>query len=87
VTGELKGVETNRGFFEADIVINAAGLYADKISHSAGVELNFQVKPRRGEYLLFDTDVEVKPRRKLHTTPTPITKGVYAITTVHGNLL
>jgi glycerol-3-phosphate dehydrogenase len=85
--GRIKGVETNRGFFEADIVINAAGLYADKISHSAGVELNIQVKPRRGEYLLFDTDVEVKPRRILHTTPTPITKGVYAITTVHGNLL
>ncbi|MEM0004745.1 MAG: NAD(P)/FAD-dependent oxidoreductase [Desulfurococcaceae archaeon] len=85
--GRVKGVETNRGFIEADIVINAAGLYSDKITHSAGVELNFQVKPRKGEYLLFDEDIPVKPTRVLHTTPTPITKGVYAITTVHGNVL
>lgn len=30
--GEVKGVETNHGFIEADIVINAAGLYADEIA-------------------------------------------------------
>ncbi|MEM1925305.1 MAG: NAD(P)/FAD-dependent oxidoreductase [Pyrobaculum sp.] len=85
--GRVKGVETNRGFIEADIVINAAGLYADKITHSAGVELDFYIRPRKGEYLLFDENIEVKPTRILHTTPTPITKGVYAITTVHGNVL
>jgi Predicted dehydrogenase len=32
--GRIKGVETNRGFIEADIVINAAGLYSDKIALS-----------------------------------------------------
>jgi glycerol-3-phosphate dehydrogenase len=85
--GRVMGVETNRGFIEADIVINAAGLYADKISHRAGVELGFFIRPRKGQYLLFDEDVDVKPLRILHTTPTPITKGVYAITTVHGNLM
>ncbi|MEM0368993.1 MAG: NAD(P)/FAD-dependent oxidoreductase [Desulfurococcaceae archaeon] len=85
--GRVKGVETNRGFIEADIVINAAGLYSDKITHSAGVELDFYIRPRKGEYLLFDENIEVKPTRILHTTPTPITKGVYAITTVHGNVL
>ena len=81
------GIETNRGFIEADIIINAAGLHADKISHMAGVEPKFFIRPRRGQYLLFDEDVSVKPVRILHTTPTPITKGVYAITTVHGNLM
>jgi len=83
----VTGVETTRGFVEADIIINAAGLYADKISHMAGVELGFFIKPRRGEYLLFDEDVDLKPVKILHTTPTPITKGVYAVTTVHENLL
>jgi len=81
------GVETNNGFIEADIVINAAGIYADEIAHMAGVEPDFRIKPRRGEYFLFDEDDPIKPNKLLHTTPTPITKGVYAITTVEGNLM
>ncbi len=85
--GKVVGAETNRGFIEGDILINATGLHADKISHMACVEPNFFIRPRRGEYLLFDEDVKVKPIRILHTTPTPITKGVYATTTVHGNLM
>ncbi len=81
------GIDTNRGSIDANIVINAAGLYADYISHMAGVAHEFYIKPRRGEYIVFDEDVDVKPIKILHTTPTPITKGVYAITTVHGNLM
>lgn len=85
--GEVKGVETSRGLVEADVVINAAGIHADEISRSASVEEEFRIKPRRGEYLLYDEDVRAKPARILHTVPTPMTKGVYALTTVHGNLL
>ncbi len=85
--GEVCGVETSRGFVEADLVVNAAGLHADRVSHMAGVELDFRIKPRRGEYLLFDENVHVKPRMILHPVPTPVTKGVYAVTTVHGNLM
>jgi len=84
---KVVGVETNNGFIEADIIINAAGLYADKIAHMAGVEPKFYIRPRRGEYFLFDEDDPIKPSKILHTTPTPITKGVYAITTVEGNLM
>ncbi|MBS7618066.1 FAD-dependent oxidoreductase, partial [Candidatus Bathyarchaeota archaeon] len=87
VDKRVRGVETTRGFIEADIIINAAGLYSDKVSRMAGVNSGFTVRPRRGEYFLFDENVKVKPKKILHTTPTPITKGVYAITTVHGNLM
>ncbi len=87
VDKKVGGVETRRGFIEADIIINAAGLYADEISHMAGVESEFRIKPRKGEYYLFDETVAIKPTRILHTTPTPITKGVYVVTTVDGNLL
>lgn len=86
-SGRVLGVETNKGFIQADIVVNAAGLHADTISHMAGVEPEFKITPRKGEYILFDETVESKPRIILHTTPTPKTKGVYAITTVHGNLM
>lgn len=85
--GKVLGVETNRGLIDADIVINTAGLYADKVSHSAGVELDFKITPRKGQYLLFDERVSVKPLKILHTVPTPLTKGVYVLSTVHGNLM
>jgi len=81
------GVDTNRGFIEADIVVNAAGLNADEVSRVAGVEPWFKIKPRKGEYIIFDKDAEPKPRLVLHSMPSTITKGVYALTTVHGNLM
>lgn len=83
--GKVKGVETNNGFIEADIVINAAGLYADQISKSAGID--FEIHPRKGEYYLFEEDALPKVNRIVHQTPTPITKGVYLATTVEGNLM
>ncbi|HIQ03337.1 MAG TPA: FAD/NAD(P)-binding oxidoreductase [Desulfurococcales archaeon] len=84
--GVVKGVETNRGFMEADIVINAAGLYADEISKTAGVD-GFSIRPRKGEYYIFDPLAEPKVTRIIHPVPTPITKGVYVITTTEGNLM
>ena len=84
--GRVVGVKTSRGKVEADIVVNAAGLYADKISRMAGIT-DYNIHPRRGQYLLFSDRVNVKPKKILHTAPTPKTKGVYAITTVDDNLL
>jgi len=85
--GEVKGVLTNNGFIDADIIINAAGIYSDEISHMAELEPGFKIRPRKGEYILFDEDVEIKPTKILHTTPTKKTKGVYGLTTIHGNLM
>lgn len=84
--GKVVAIETSKGRIEADIVVNAAGLYADKISRMAGID-DYCIHPRRGQYLLFSDRVDVKPKKILHTAPTPKTKGVYAITTVDGNLL
>jgi len=83
---KIRGVETNRGFIEADLVINAAGLYSDHISRMAGIDYVI-VRPRKGEYCVFDETAYPKVRRILHPTPTPITKGVYVTTTPEGNLL
>jgi len=84
--GEVRGVETNNGFFDADIVINAAGLYADKISAMAGID-HFTIHPRKGEYYVFDDDAQPKVTRIVHQTPTPITKGVYVITEMNNGLM
>ncbi|ASJ10541.1 FAD/NAD(P)-binding oxidoreductase [Thermococcus sp. P6] len=90
--GEVKGVETSAGFIEADIVINAAGLYADRISRMAGVEHSkdgtpIRIRPRRGQYYIFDDDAGPKVRRIVHQTPTPTTKGVYVITENNGGVM
>ncbi len=85
-SGSIKGVETTRGFFEADIVINAAGLYADRVSAMASVD-RLRIRPRKGEYYVFDPLAEPKVRRILHPVPTPISKGVYVVTTTEGNLM
>jgi len=82
--GEVSGVETSRGIIKADVVINAAGLFADSVSGMAGIPLS--IKPRKGQYYLFGED-EAGVERIVHMTPTEITKGVYAVKTVEGNLM
>ena len=83
---QIKGVHTTKGFLQADIVINAAGLFADTISSMAGINEG-SIRPRKGQYFLFDEDAGPKIQRIIHQVPTATTKGVYAVTTVEGNLM
>ncbi|MCD6370472.1 MAG: NAD(P)/FAD-dependent oxidoreductase [Thermoplasmata archaeon] len=83
--GEVKGVETNNSFIEADIIINAAGLYADEIARIVGIDY-FEIHPRKGEYWIFDDDVP-GPKRVLFPTPTPISKGIIVTTEIFGHLM
>ncbi len=84
--GEIRGVETDRGFIEGDVVMNAAGLYADEISRMAGVDY-FRIFPRKGEYWLFDDSARPKPRHVLFPAPAKNTKGVVITTEVSGHLM
>lgn len=86
VGGQISGLETNESFLKVDCVINAAGLYADKISEMAGVG-GYHINPRKGEYLIFDKDAEPKVSRIIFPTPAPISKGVVVTTTTDGNLM
>jgi len=83
---EVKSLSTDKGEIDVDIVINAGGLFADEISSMAGID-DFDIRPRKGQYYLFDEDVRNKPQRIVHPTPTEKTKGVYAVQTVEGNLM
>jgi len=84
--GEVENVKTNKGVIESDLVLNAAGLFSDEISRMVGID-DFDIKPRKGEYYLFDEDAEPGVDKIIHPTPTPKTKGVYATNTVEGNLM
>ena len=68
--------------FEADIIINCAGLYADTISELIGLNY-FKILPRRGEYFLFDKDL-FKMNLVLFSLPTNVSKGVLVGPTVGG---
>jgi len=87
----IKAVDTTRGTVKARILINAAGLYADKIAEYAGDRF-FTIHPRKGDTIIFD-----KSYQPVHTVFAPVslaaesrenryTKGGGIIPTVDGNL-
>jgi glycerol-3-phosphate dehydrogenase len=84
--GEVKGLHTPNGFWPADYIINAAGLYADTISALAGVSA-FSITPVKGEYLLYDKQLANIVNHVLFPVPSLHSKGIVVTQTVHGNLL
>ena len=48
--GKVEGVVTSRGVIGADVVVNAAGVYAPVIGRM--VDVNLPIKPRRGQILV-----------------------------------
>jgi len=71
---------------ETRYVINAAGLYADRINELINPSY-FQIKPTRGEYFLLDKKTGHYARHVLFPCPTRLGKGVLISPTAHGNLI
>lgn len=71
---------------EAKIVINAAGIYSDKIAAMVG-DTSFDVHPRAGEYILLDKECGTLVSHTIFRTPTKLGKGILISPTVDGNLL
>ncbi|ACL69567.1 NAD(P)/FAD-dependent oxidoreductase [Halothermothrix orenii] len=84
--GMITGVETNRGFIAAKVVINAAGVYAGNIASLAG-DSSISITPRKGEYHLLDKEWGDKVNHVLFPIPSTVSKGILVTPTVHGNLL
>lgn len=79
-------VITDQGVLESKVVINAAGVYADRF-HNMVSEKKLQIIPRKGEYCLMDKKVGNFVTRTIFQLPTKYGKGVLVTPTVHGNLL
>ena len=94
---EIKGIEqsadgfvleTNNGKYAADIVINSAGLYADKVAAMVGIN-DYKIYPCRGEYHILD-----KSKRNLingAVYPVPPKElgglGIHLTPTTDGNIM
>ena len=79
-------VVTDKGSFEADIVINAAGVFAGEI-HNMVSEEKVKIIPRKGEYYLLDKSAGNHVSHTVFMLPGAMGKGVLVTPTVHGNLL
>ncbi len=70
----------------ARYVINAAGVYADRIAAMVG-DGSFRIHPRRGEYVLFDKECGKTVSHTVFRTPSKMGKGILVTPTVDQNLL
>ena len=84
--GDIFKVKTNKGIIESKYVINAAGVYSDKIANMVGLD-DFYIIPRKGEYILFNKDQAYLVNKVIFQVPTEKGKGILVTTTYHGNLL
>ncbi|MDF2612410.1 MAG: FAD/NAD(P)-binding oxidoreductase [Clostridia bacterium] len=71
---------------ECSYVINAAGVYADKV-HNMICEETYRIMPRRGQYYVMDKSQGDIAAHTLFQCPSKKGKGVLVTPTVHGNLL
>ena len=79
-------VKTEQGNFEGRMVVNAAGVYADRLHRMVSIE-PMEIVARKGEYCLYDKQVGAMVDHTIFQLPTKYGKGVLVTPTVHGNLL
>lgn len=79
-------VKTNKTEYEAKVVVNAAGLYSDKISKMVGIN-HFEITPRKGEYFVLDHFEKPFVSHVIFPVPTEKGKGILVTPTTHGNYL
>lgn len=71
---------------QCQYAINAAGLYADRVSGLFGAE-QFTITPRKGEEFLLDRNAAYYPRHVLFPVPAQNSKGMLVIPTVEGTTM
>jgi glycerol-3-phosphate dehydrogenase len=80
-------LETSSGMIDAGAVINAAGLFGDVVDQRLGFEPEFNIRPRKGQFVVLDKAAFQYVRRIVLPVPTEITKGIVVCPTAFGNVL
>ncbi len=79
-------LETSAGSLDTRVVINAAGLFADKLHNMVSDDV-MTIIPRRGDYFLLDHSAAGHVHSTIFQLPGRYGKGVLIAPTVHGNIL
>ena len=91
LTGRHAGGEwhlaTTAGAVTAGLVINAAGLWGDEVDRRVAGTSWFTIKPRKGQFVVYDKTAAALAGHILLPVPTKITKGVVVCRTAFGNLI
>ena len=81
-------VRTTAGEFEADFVINCAGLHCDRVSELAGERREVRIVPFRGEYYKLKPERQLLVRSLIYPVPDPEFPflGVHFTRLIHGGI-
>lgn len=85
-SGDHWQLTTSGGAVSAKVVVNAAGLYGDRVEAIAR-EAPFAIRPRKGQFVVFDKSAYSLLQAIVLPVPTERTKGVLLSRTAFGNLL
>ncbi len=80
-------LETTRGALPCRHVINCAGLFGDILDENLLGKSKFEIKPRKGQFVVFDKVAARLINSILLPVPTDKTKGIVITKTIFGNVL
>lgn len=80
-------LETALGDVRAHWVINAAGLYGDHVDSRLGFQPEFEIRPRKGQFVVLDKAASRQMKTIVLPVPNEITKGIVVCPTAFGNIL
>ena len=82
-------IKTLNGSFFAELVINCAGLYADRLAHMMGIGKDYVIAPFRGEYFVVNRPGPPLIRSMIYPVPNPVVPflGVHLTRTISGAVL
>ncbi len=84
--GKIWRIGTGKGDFTARIVINCSGNQGDIVQRICTTPA-FEIRPRKGQFLVYDKSAASLINAVILPVPTPTTKGVVLTKTIFGNLL
>jgi L-2-hydroxyglutarate oxidase LhgO len=79
---EIKDTDGEQLQLESGVVVNCAGLWADRIAWMAGINVDeegYRIYPCKGEYFSVSSRHQGKVGRLVYPTPSPIHLGAHAV--------
>ena len=85
--GAVWRLSTTSGEVAGRVVVNAAGLWGDVVDERLVGARDFTIRPRKGQFIVYDKPAARLAGHILLPVPTAVTKGVVVCRTAWGNLL